>query len=55
MTSVKNGGFCGWPYGYFGRHVDERVQPRRPDLSNCGRASPEKLKNKSRRTGIVET
>jgi len=32
MTSVKDGGFYGWPYSYYGRHVDERVQPQRPDL-----------------------
>jgi glucose/arabinose dehydrogenase len=32
LTSVKEGGFYGWPYSYFGKHVDERVQPPRPDL-----------------------
>jgi len=32
MTSVRDGGFYGWPYSYFGQHVDERVQPPRPDL-----------------------
>jgi glucose/arabinose dehydrogenase len=32
MTSVRDGGFYGWPYSYFGRHVDARVQPPRPDL-----------------------
>jgi glucose/arabinose dehydrogenase len=32
MTSVQDGGFYGWPYSYFGQHVDERVKPRRPDL-----------------------
>ncbi|HZD53259.1 MAG TPA: sorbosone dehydrogenase family protein [Woeseiaceae bacterium] len=32
MTSVADGGFYGWPYSYFGQHVDERVQPQRPDL-----------------------
>ena len=32
MTSVQDGGFYGWPYSYFGNHVDERVQPQRPDL-----------------------
>jgi glucose/arabinose dehydrogenase len=32
LTSVKDGGFYGWPYSYFGRHVDVRVQPPRPDL-----------------------
>jgi glucose/arabinose dehydrogenase len=32
MTSVQDGGFYGWPYSYFGTHVDERVQPQRADL-----------------------
>jgi glucose/arabinose dehydrogenase len=32
MTSVKDGGFYGWPYSYYGQHVDQRVQPQRPDL-----------------------
>jgi glucose/arabinose dehydrogenase len=32
MTSVKNGGFYGWPYSYFGQHIDPRVRPQRPDL-----------------------
>ncbi|WP_271409831.1 PQQ-dependent sugar dehydrogenase [Pseudomonas sp. Q1-7] len=31
ITSVKDGGFYGWPWSYFGQHVDERVQPPRPD------------------------
>jgi len=32
MTGVKEGGFYGWPYSYFGQHVDPRVHPQRPDL-----------------------
>jgi glucose/arabinose dehydrogenase len=32
LTSVKDGGFYGWPYSYWGNHVDSRVQPARPDL-----------------------
>ncbi len=32
MTSVKDGGFYGWPYSYWGGHVDPRVKPQRPDL-----------------------
>jgi glucose/arabinose dehydrogenase len=32
MTSLQDGGFYGWPYSYFGQHVDERVKPPRPDL-----------------------
>ena len=32
MTSVRDGGFYGWPYSYYGQHVDTRPQPPRPDL-----------------------
>lgn len=32
LTSVQEGGFYGWPYSYFGQHVDSRVMPQRPDL-----------------------
>jgi glucose/arabinose dehydrogenase len=32
LTALTDGGFYGWPYSYFGRNVDERVQPQRPDL-----------------------
>ncbi|GAA4007022.1 sorbosone dehydrogenase family protein [Sphingomonas humi] len=38
MTSVKDGGFYGWPYSYYGQHVDPRVRPQRPDL--VARATP---------------
>jgi glucose/arabinose dehydrogenase len=32
LTSVKDGAFYGWPYSYYGAHVDTRVTPPRPDL-----------------------
>jgi glucose/arabinose dehydrogenase len=32
LTSVRDGGFYGWPYSYFGQHVDKRVTPERSDL-----------------------
>ena len=32
MTSVKPGAFYGWPYSYYGQHIDPRVMPQRPDL-----------------------
>jgi glucose/arabinose dehydrogenase len=32
LTSVKEGGFYGWPYSYYGQHVDPRVKEQRPDL-----------------------
>jgi len=31
LTSVKDGAFYGWPYSYYGQHVDKRVKPPRPD------------------------
>ena len=32
MTAVKDGGHYGWPYSYYGRHIDERVKPQQPQL-----------------------
>ncbi len=32
LTSVKDGAFYGWPWSYFGAHVDSRVKPPRPDM-----------------------
>ncbi|MBA4097664.1 MAG: sorbosone dehydrogenase [Rhodospirillum sp.] len=32
MTAVKDGDFYGWPYSYYGQHVDERVEPQKPEL-----------------------
>jgi glucose/arabinose dehydrogenase len=31
LTSVREGGFYGWPYSYWGRNVDSRVRPSDPD------------------------
>ena len=36
LTAVKDGGFYGWPYSYWGRNVDVRVKPQRPEM--VGRA-----------------
>jgi len=33
ITSVKDGAFYGWPYSYWGNHIDSRVRPERPDLA----------------------
>jgi glucose/arabinose dehydrogenase len=33
LTSVRDGGFYGWPYSYFGQRVDTRVAPQRADLA----------------------
>jgi glucose/arabinose dehydrogenase len=32
MTSVKDGAFYGWPWSYYGQHVDPRPRPQRPDM-----------------------
>ncbi len=32
MTSVQDGGFYGWPYSYYGQHVDKRVKRQRPEM-----------------------
>ena len=32
LTRVRDGGFYGWPWSYWGGHVDERVEPPRPDM-----------------------
>ncbi len=32
ITSVKDGGFYGWPFSYYGQHVDSRVSPQNPGL-----------------------
>ncbi|MFZ3482565.1 PQQ-dependent sugar dehydrogenase [Sphingomonas sp. 3-13AW] len=32
LTSVQPGAFYGWPYSYYGQHLDPRVRPQRPDL-----------------------
>ena len=32
LTSVQENGFYGWPFSYYGQHLDPRVKPLRPDL-----------------------
>lgn len=32
LTGVKDGAFYGWPYSYWGKNIDERVEPRQPAL-----------------------
>ena len=32
MTAVRDGAFYGWPYSYYGQHLDPRLKPQRPDL-----------------------
>lgn len=35
MTALKDGAFYGWPFSYYGQHVDSRAKPPRPDLVAC--------------------
>ncbi|MFX7362791.1 sorbosone dehydrogenase family protein, partial [Acinetobacter baumannii] len=37
LTSVEDGGFYGWPYSYYGQHVDRRVEPQKPELVTTSR------------------
>jgi glucose/arabinose dehydrogenase len=32
LTSVKDGAFYGWPYSWYGKHEEPRVEPKRPDM-----------------------
>jgi glucose/arabinose dehydrogenase len=32
LTAVKDGAFYGWPFCYYGQHVDDRVKEKHPDL-----------------------
>lgn len=32
LTGVRENGFYGWPYAYFGQHIDPRVKEKKPDL-----------------------
>jgi glucose/arabinose dehydrogenase len=32
MTAVREGAFYGWPFSYYGQHVDDRVKPQQPDM-----------------------
>lgn len=38
LTSVREAGFYGWPFSYYGQHVDPRVKPQRPDLVSSAMA-----------------
>lgn len=53
LTSVRDGGFYGWPYSYYGRHVDTRVTPPRPDLVATAIAPDYALGNHVAPLGLV--
>jgi glucose/arabinose dehydrogenase len=52
LTSVSDGGFYGWPYSYYGRHVDDRVAPR-PDLVATAKVPDYALGNHVAPLGLV--
>lgn len=53
LTSVRDGGFYGWPYSYYGQHVDTRITPPRPDLVATAIAPDYALGNHVAPLGLV--
>jgi glucose/arabinose dehydrogenase len=53
MTAVKDGAFYGFPYSYYGQHVDTRVKPQRPDLVARAIAPDYALGNHTASLGLV--
>lgn len=53
LTSIVDGAFYGWPYSYFGQHVDERVTPPRPDLVATARVPDYALGPHTAALGLV--
>ncbi len=53
LTSVSDGASYGWPYSYYGQHVDERVQPPRPDLVATAKAPDYALGSHTASLGLV--
>ncbi|WP_144147584.1 PQQ-dependent sugar dehydrogenase [Paraburkholderia sp. BCC1884] len=53
MTEVKAGAFYGFPYSYYGQHVDTRVKPQRPDLVATATVPDYALGNHTASLGLV--
>ncbi|WP_168789465.1 PQQ-dependent sugar dehydrogenase [Paraburkholderia aromaticivorans] len=53
MTAVKDGAFYGFPYSYYGQHIDTRVKPQRPDLVATAIAPDYALGNHTASLGLV--
>lgn len=53
MTAVRDGAFYGWPYSYYGQHVDTRVAPQRPDLVATAIAPDYALGNHTASLGLA--
>jgi glucose/arabinose dehydrogenase len=53
MTAVKEGAFYGFPYSYYGQHIDTRVKPQRPDMIAKAIAPDYALGNHTASLGLV--
>jgi glucose/arabinose dehydrogenase len=53
LTAVERGAFYGWPYSYFGSHVDERVEPPNPELVATARVPDYALGPHTASLGLV--
>ena len=53
MTAVKDGAFYGFPFSYYGQHVDTRVKPQRPDRVAAAIAPDYALGNHTASLGLV--
>jgi glucose/arabinose dehydrogenase len=53
LTSVPDGSFFGWPYSYYGQHLDERVEPQQPDLVAKARVPDYALGSHTASLGLV--
>ncbi|WNC93351.1 sorbosone dehydrogenase family protein [Paraburkholderia sp. FT54] len=53
MTAVKDGAFYGFPYSYYGQHIDTRVKPQRPDLVATAIAPDYALGNHTASLGLA--
>jgi glucose/arabinose dehydrogenase len=53
LTSVKDGGFYGWPYSYWGQHVDDRVKPQDPQMVAKATAPDYALGNHTASLGLT--
>jgi glucose/arabinose dehydrogenase len=55
MTSVKEGAFYGWPYSYYGQHIDQRVQPQQPAMVSKAIAPDYALGSHTASLGLVSS
>ena len=53
LTAVDRGAFYGWPYSYYGSHVDSRVEPPNPELVASARVPDYALGPHTASLGLV--